>query len=306
MPGFDPKAAPTPHILESTKDGKPRAVKVYNHKTRRLIDQELAERAVAFIGRNAKAGKPFFLYLPLTQVHWPTLCHPDFDGKSGAGKIGDAVTEMDHNVGRVIDAVARAYIERDTIVVFTSDNGPEYRVPWRGTAGPWRGTYHTAMEGSLRAPFLIRWPARIPAGTVSNEIVHIADLFTTLARACGAEVPKDRPIDGADQMPFFGGKKKSVREGFPCFVQGELYAVKWRDWKMHLVWYPVANGGAPEKLGFPKLFHLRSDPKEEMDVMTDNTWVGAPMMKIVAEFQASLKKYPPIRPGTPDPYRPPK
>jgi len=307
VPGFDPHAAPVPHILESTRGREPRPVKVYDHATRRRIDTELTDRAVAFVEKNARAGKPFFAYVPLTQVHWPTLCHPDFDGKTGAGPLGDAVAEMDHHVGRLADAVDRAGVGPDTLFVFTSDNGPEFRRPWRGTAGVWRGTYHTALEGGLRVPFVVRWPGRVPAGRVSNEIVHVADLFTTLAKACGAEVPADRPIDGVDQLPFFRGEhEKSAREGFPYFLAEELYAVKWRDWKAHFVWYPEANGGPPEKLEFPKLFNLRSDPKEETAVMTDNTWVRAPVMRIVADVRASLKKYPPIKPGTPDPYEPGK
>jgi arylsulfatase A-like enzyme len=92
-----------------------------------------------------------------------------------------------------------AGIEENTIVIFASDNGPEATHPWEGDSGPWRGTYFTAMEASLRAPFIIRWPGKVPAGAVSNEIVHIV----TLARVGGAEVPKDRPIDGVDQLDFF-------------------------------------------------------------------------------------------------------
>ena len=130
-----------------------------------------------------------------------------------------------------------AGIEDNTIVIFASDNGPEATHPWEGDSGPWRGTYFTAMEASLRAPFMIRWPGKIPAGRVSNEIVHIVDLFTTLAHIGGAEIPKDRPIDGVDQMDFFLGKQeKSNREGFVAYVSDRLHAVKWRNWKMHLIW----------------------------------------------------------------------
>jgi arylsulfatase len=103
---------------------------------------------------------------------------------------------MDYRTGQILDAIKQAGIENDTLVIFASDNGPEATHPWEGDNGPWRGTYFTAMEGSLRAPFIIRWPGRVPAGRVSNEIVHIVDLFTTLARVGGAEVPKDRAIDG--------------------------------------------------------------------------------------------------------------
>jgi arylsulfatase len=160
------------------------------------------------------------------------------------------------------------------------------------------------MEGALRVPFVIRWPGHIPAGRVSNEIVHVTDLFTTLARVSGAEIPADRVIDGVDQMDFFtGGREKSNREGFPVVVFDELYAVKWQNWKMHYLWRPSAEL-APENVR--KLFELRSDPKEEHDVFWQNDSVRAPTDKIVAEFRASLDKEPPIKPGTPDPYRPEK
>jgi arylsulfatase len=146
------------------------------------------------------------------------------------------MSEMDHRVGQVVDEIDALGRREDTMLIFASDNGPEFRRPWRGTAGPWRGTYHTAMEGALRAPFMIRWPGEIPAGRVSNEIVHVTDLYTTLARIAGAQVPADRPLDGVDQLDFFrGNRTKSNREGFVYYIKDELRAAKWRDWKMHLV-----------------------------------------------------------------------
>jgi arylsulfatase len=164
------------------------------------------------------------------------------------------------------------------------------------------------MEGSLRVPFIIRWPGRIPAGRASNEIVHEVDTYTTFAKIAGASVPQDRPIDGVDQTDFLLGKsEKSNREGFPVFVADRLEAVKWRNWKIVFCdeqrdwWTP------PTKLGMPKGFDLITDPKEEYPATgIRNSWNAGPAMKIVADFQQSLKKYPPIAPGTPDPYTPPK
>jgi arylsulfatase len=162
------------------------------------------------------------------------------------------------------------------------------------------------MEGSLRAPFMIRWPGKVPAGSVNNEIVHIVDLYTTLARVGGAEIPKDRPIDGVDQLEFFLGKQTvSNREGFPAYVSDRLSAVKWRNWKAHLIWQENMYD-PPRKLPLPKVINLLTDLKEERDVGAYNTWVAEPVMKILGEFEASLKKYPPIKAGTPDPYVPPK
>ena len=106
----------------------------------------------------------------------------EFAGRTGNGDWADCLAEMDYRTGQILDAIKQAGIKNDTLLVFTSDNGPEATNPWQGDSGPWRGTYFTAMEGSLRAPFIIRWPGKVPAGRVSNEIVHIVDLFSTLAR----------------------------------------------------------------------------------------------------------------------------
>ena len=119
----------------------------------------------------------------------PTLPNLEFAGKTGNGDWADSLAEMDFRTQQILTAIKEAGIEDNTLVVFASDNGPEATDPWQGDGGPWRGTYFTAMEGSLRAPFIVRWPGKVPAGQVSNEIVHIVDLYTTLARAGGARNP---------------------------------------------------------------------------------------------------------------------
>jgi arylsulfatase A-like enzyme len=214
---------------------------------------------------------------------------------------------MDTHVGEILDAVDALGIRDNTVVVFTSDNGPEATWPWQGSSGPWRGFYFTHMEGSLRVPFIIRWPNRIPAGRVSNEIVHEVDTFTTLAAISGTTFPIDRAIDGVDQSDFLLGKSEtSNREGFPVYVADRLEAVKWRNWK--IVFYDEQRDWwtPPTKLGQPKAFDLITDPKEEYPATgLRSTWVAKPAMNIVVEFEKSLKKYPPIAPGTPDPYLPP-
>src|SRR5256885_13893690 len=98
--------------------------------------------------------------------------------------------------------------------------------------------YHTAMEGSLRVPFIARWPGRIQAGRTSNEIMHVTDIFSTLAAVAGAAVPQDRPIDGLDQTAFLLGEPRSAREGFLFYIKDQLRAAKWRDWKLHFYWEP--------------------------------------------------------------------
>ena len=294
----------TPYIWEGRAGEPSRPVKEFNLETRRTVDREVTERGVDFMTRNVRARKPFFLYLPFTLIHFPTLAHHDFAGTTGAGDIGDAMAEMDRNVGVVLDAIKRLGVANNTIVVWASDGGAEARRPWRGTAGPWRGFYNTAMEGGIRTPFMIRWPGRIPAGQVSNEIVHNTDVFTTLAHAVGVSVPQDRAIDGVNQLPFFEGKQaRSNRESFLYFApNGQVRAVKWGDWKLHYVWQDEPGRPVEQTM---KLFNLRSDPKEETDIKDANPWVPIAIARLVSDFWATVDTYPLIPVGTPDPYQPP-
>jgi arylsulfatase len=295
------------HIMEGRKGGKSRELAVYDLEQRRLIDAEITRRTIDFMRRSVKAGKPFYAYVPFTLVHFPSLPNPKFAGKTGFGDFPDCLAEMDAHVGEILDAIDELGMSANTIVVYTSDNGPEATWPWQGTSGPWRGYYFTHMEGSLRVPFIIRWPDRIPAGRVSNEIVHQVDTFTTFAAIAGAKVPTDRAIDGVDQRDFlFGKTDQSKRDGFPVFVAERLEAVKWKNWKV--VFYDEQRDWwtPPTKLGSPKAFDLITDPKEEYPATgLRSSWLAGPAMQIVAEFEQSLKRYPPIAPGIPDPYEPP-
>ncbi len=299
--GFDPSVADIPHIMQGEAGGPSENVKVYDLDTRRGIDAELVDRSIGFMRKHAEAARPFFLYLPLVHLHFPTLPHPDFAGRTGAGDFADSMVEMDHRVGQIVQAVDALNLRENTVFIFCSDNGPEYRKPYRGTAGPWSGTYHTAMEGSLRVPFIIRWPGRVQPGQVSNEMVHVTDLYTTLSRIGGADIPQDRPIDGIDQTDFFtGASPKSLREGFLFYIKGDLRAVKWRDWKLHFYWEPEVNEGKG-KLESPYLFNVIQDPKEESDILILNTWVLGPILKMVQAFNQSCAEHPNTPPGKRDP-----
>jgi arylsulfatase len=299
------KTPGTSFIWEGRAGEPSRNVKPFDFESRRTVDREAAERGIRFIERHAQAKTPFFFYYPMTQIHFPTLAHPDFVGKTGAGDVGDAMAELDANVGRVLDAIARLGIGGNTIVLWCTENGAEQRRPWRGSSGPWSGFYNTVMEGGIRTPCLIRWPGRIPSGRVSNELVHAVDLFPTLTAAAGADiVPRDRAIDGVNQLPFLEGKQeRSNREHVILYANTQLRAVKWRDWKLHYAYAPEA--GAPPVPPLMRLFNLRSDPKEETDIKDANPWAQGVMDRIVQEFEATTRRYPHVPPGTPDPYVPP-
>jgi len=301
-PNWSPDVVPLEKIMEGKKGEKSRVLRDYDWEQRRLIDREITRRAVAFMEAQSGTGKPFFVYVALTQPHLPTEPNPDFAGKTGNGDWADMLAEMDHHVGQMIDAVKRIGERENTIVIFTSDNGPEFVKPWDGWAGPWRGQYFTHLEGGIRVPFMVRWPGRIPAGRVSNEIVHGVDMFPTLARFAGAKVPSDRPFDGIDQSGFLlGESEKSYREAFPIWCADRMQAVKWRNYKLHF-YEQETMFSPPMKLPVPFIINLYTDPREEKP--TVDTWVVGPMLRVVAEFEASVKEHPLIPMGTPDPYDP--
>ena len=209
--GWNAKVVPLEPIYEARKGEKPRVVANLNVDNRRTMEAEITSRAVQFIKHNASAGKPFYAYVPFSLVHMPTLPNPDFAGKTGNGDWADCLAELDYRAGQILDAIKQAGIEDNTLVIFASDNGPEATDPWQGDSGPWHGTYFTAMEGSMRAPFIIRWPGKVSAGRVNNEIVHVADLFYDACARWRPKTPNDRPIDGVDQLDFFLGKQESFQ-----------------------------------------------------------------------------------------------
>jgi arylsulfatase A-like enzyme len=306
-PDSNPFAKPE-HVMEGKKGEVPTQVKVYDLDVRPMIDRELTDKAKDFMSRQVKAGKPFFAYIPYTMVHMPVLPSAEFNGKTGNGMWADTLAQTDAYVGELLDMVDKLGIKDDTIFIFTSDNGPEMLEPWTGWSGPWRGTYFTGLEGSLRVPFIVRWPGNIPAGAVSNEIMHEMDIFPTLARVAGGKVPTDRAIDGVDQLDFLTGQQgKSNRDGFVVYVGNEIYGVKWENWKMMSKELDTGTGVVKE-WSVPRFFNLHLDPKEEhaLSYEIQYTWVRYPAGQILVDHLASFQKYPPIKPGTPDPYTPPK
>jgi arylsulfatase len=306
-PDSHPFAQPT-YIMEAKKGEEPKKLRIFNLEERALIDQELTDRSIDFMNRQVKADKPFFLFLPYTQTHMPVTPHPDFAGKTGNGEYADVIAQTDAYLGRLLSEVDRLKIRDNTIFIFTSDNGPDSQAPHHGFSGPWRGSYFTALEGSLRSPFIIRWPGKIPAGTVNNEIVHEMDLFPTFAQVAGGKVPNDRVIDGVNQYDFLVGKRqKSNRESVVIYVGNDIYGVKWRNWKMMFKETPAAWGQKLKTWSFPVFYDLLTDPKEEYPLdprWIENTWMRWPAGKVLEDHTASLQKEPPIRPGTLDPYKP--
>ena len=296
------------YVMEGRRGEQPREVEIYDTEARILIDGELTDRSIEFMERQVGADSPFFLFLPYTQTHMPVVPTAGFRGMTGNGDFADVLAQTDAYLGRLLDAVDRLGIRDNTIFIFTSDNGSDPTVPHQSFSGPWSGSYFTGREGSLRVPFIIRWPDGIPAGNVSNEIVHEMDLFPTLARIVEGDVPGDRVIDGVDQLDFLTGRQvASNREHVIVYVGSEVYGVKWRNYKMMSKEIDRAFADPTRTYGVPLIYDLHTDPKEETPLHSQwyhSGWIRWPAGDYLVQHMGSLQQEPPIRPGTPDPYVP--
>lgn len=313
--GYAESGVEGPSIWEGTKGSPPRRVMDYDMEQRALIDKELTDRSIDFMRRQVEAGRPFFLYVPYTQTHYPAIPHPDFDGTTGNGPWADILAQIDAYNGMLLDAVDELGIRDNTLFIFTADNGPEM-VPTgnesgtvkdymtQGAPGPWRGSLFTGFEASLRVPFAARWPGKIPAGSVSDEIVHEMDLYPTFANIVGGAVPEDRVIDGVDQTEFLlGNQEKSNREGVVVYMGNDIWGVKWQNWKIHLKEQDNIVT-ATRDYGTARLYNLLKDPGETQNVLFSETWVPRVALGQLGAHIVSLKKEPPIKPGQKDPYVP--
>ena len=299
---FQPNSHPSAkftHVMSAKKGEKPVEGAVYNRAKRATIDREITDQAIDFMTRMSGAGKPFFAYLPYTQTHEPVDPHPDFYGSTGNGSFADVLAQTDVYVGELLDTVDGLGIRDDTIFIFTSDNGREGVPRSFGFTGPWRSGMFSPYEGSLRVPFLVRWPDQIPAGRVSNEIVHQMDVFSTVAGFAGVNVPSDRVIDGVDQSQFFRGEtEQSARESLVIYIGNTLFGAKWRNWKI-LLREMDEDGYGIKEMAYPSVYNLIVDPKEEVPELNylNDTWVDFPLYQVIEDHELSLEK----DPGTPDP-----
>ncbi len=313
-PGFAESGVQEAYVMEARRGETPTRVRPYRLDYRPLIDRDLTDRAIDFMRRQAETDKPFFVYLPYTATHFPTLPHPYFEGRSGNGVWADLLMQIDSYTGELLDVIDELGVADNTIFIFTADNGPEalgfessnmtVETAVHGSPGPWRGTLFTGFEGALRVPFVVRWPGRIARGRSSDEIVHAMDLYPTLATVAGGTVPDDRPIDGQDMSAFFlGEEQESGREGFIVYMGTEIFGVKWRNWKLHFM-EQDAWSGVLRSYTMPRAYNLLTDPQERDNVLFPNTWVPKAALGQLEDHVASLRAYPPIPAGAPDPYEP--
>lgn len=224
------------------------------------LTQRYTQEAVKFIEDNK--NNPFFLYLPHTMVHVPLHVSEKFRGKSKRGLYGDAAEEVDWSTGEVLDTLKRLGLDDNTLVIFTSDNGPWLQQGENGgCALPLRDGKGTTYDGGVRVPCIMRWPGKIPAGTVSDEMVTEMDVLPTFARLAGTKAPTDRIIDGKDIWPVMSGVKGAIspHETLFFYRANRLQSMRSGKWKLIL-----PQDGKPAAL-----YDLHADIAESKDLSAD-------------------------------------
>lgn len=302
-PLFAESGSPVPKIWQGKAGSPLEEVEDFNLRTRPLVDEQIAERTSEYIARNAASGTPFFTYVCFTQMHPPLIPHPDFVGGSGGGIYSDTLAELDHRTGQVLDAIDKAGIADNTIVVWSSDNPAGRAQSMGGSNGPWRGHFGSGFEGGMRAPAMVRWPGKVTAGVVTDEILSAVDWMPTLASLVGEHdrVPDDRPIDGIDAAEFLlGTSSKTGRDHIVYFgSDAGVMSVKWKTMKIVLR-YSESTSGPITKPQWPLVFDLIDDPAEEWDLIEkrlDCAWVLRPVAEHIGALAASAAKFPNIKPG---------
>jgi arylsulfatase len=259
------------------------------------LTQRYTEEALKFIDRSKDS--PFFLYMPQTFPHIPLAASERFRGKSPAGLYGDVVQELDWSAGQVLEALKKHGIDRNTLIMFSSDNGPWYQ----GSPGRLRGRKGTTYEGGVREPFIARFPGRIRSGTVCRAVASTMDILPTVGRLCGADLPV-KPLDGIDIWPLLSGRAQSLeREALLYFDDWNVQCARWGRWKLHFFRYnsaaynPAPPGGRINlPLPAPELYDLENDQDESYDVAPENPKIAAEILgrveRLVESFPEEVRK----------------
>jgi arylsulfatase A-like enzyme len=280
----------------------------------RTLDTEVTSKTLDFIDRAVDAEEPFFVWMAPARAHVWTHLSEQYEamlGKDGMGLYAAVMKELDDNVGKVLARLDEHGIADDTIVVFTSDNGPEIMTWPDGGMTPFRGEKGTTWEGGFRVPAIVRWPGRVPAGRVSNGIFDATDWLPTLVAAAGG--PDDVAarlrdgfagyrvhVDGVNQLAHIAGETPSARKEIIFYEGTTLQAIRYGDWKAHFIVQPHGWGGAKEELNAPLLVNLRRDPYERahdesgmyVKWMGQKMWAFGPAKLIVQRHLATFREFP--------------
>ncbi|MGV3662492.1 MAG: sulfatase [Prosthecobacter sp.] len=299
-------------VLEGTKVAEYPVVQA-------TLTTRYAQRAVDFIQRSK--GRPFFLYFAEAMPHKPLAASEKNYKKSGAGLYGDALADLDDSVGAVIDALRQNGVDDNTLILFSSDNGAWFG----GSCGGLRGMKGTNYEGGYRVPMIARWPGKIPAGHVSNELAVMMDLFATVLQATGAKMPDERVVDGRNILPLLSSAAKSPHEFIFGQQNSKLATIRDARWKLHVLpasqmklkaaedgrWldprapdgvtilapyeqynldaHPgLQTGAAPARM---QLFDLQNDPGEQQDVAAQQP---AEVKRLKAAYELMARDVPEV------------
>src|SRR5262245_39808476 len=286
------------------------------------IDDQAVAAAIGFMQKQVRAGKPFFVWMNTTHMHLYTHVRPDMRGKSGISEYLDTMIQHDQDVGKLLKAVDDLKIADNTIVIYSTDNGPHMNSWPDGAMTPFRSEKNTNWEGAYRVPAMIRWPGHVKPGEVSTEIVSGLDWFPTLVAAAGDPEIKQKllkghtaggkkfknHLDGYNLLPFLEGKEASSprKEFFYFNDDGELVALRYTN--MKFVFCEQRSPGTAAVwaepftcLRIPKMFNLRMDPYERADFdsniyyewMLRHAFYVVPTQEVVAQFLSTFKEFPP-------------
>jgi arylsulfatase A-like enzyme len=308
-------------VIHSFADGRLEDTGPMTRKRMETIDDEITAKTLDFMERTHREGKPFFIWWNSTKMHFRTHIKPESEGKSGQGFYNDAMVEHDGHVGTLLDKLDELGIADNTIVLYSTDNGPHYNAWPDAAITPFRSEKNTNWEGAFRVPAFARWPGRIPAGTVLNGIVSHQDWLPTFLSAAGEPHITDKLkegheangkrfeayLDGYDMLPYFTGKiSESPRESFFYINDdGQLVALRYNDWKVVFLEQrakTLACWSEPfVPLRVPKIFNLRRDPFERADENSNTYWdwvidhafILVPAQAYVAAQIQSLQDFPP-------------
>ena len=287
---------PALYWIDGNKQGK--EIKTLDEVSE--LTPTITEKAIGFIKRNK--NKPFFLYVPHPLPHVPLAASARFKGKSERGVFGDVIMELDWSVGDILKELKTQGLDKNTLVIFTSDNGPWLNYgDHAGSAGGFREGKGTSFEGGQREPTLMRWPGVVPAGRVSNKLLSAIDILPTIAKLTGAKLPKEK-IDGIEFVDLLkGDESKTPRKEFLYYYRkNSLEAVRKDNWKLVFAHpgrtyegsLPGKNGQpgpSPEDHNFPKtLYNLARDPSERYDVLEQNPEIVAELEKIADAAREDL------------------
>lgn len=297
-------------LWSATKEGGGKSLGQINWANSKDLDQKFASFSEDFIRRAAKSGKPFYLSHNFTKVHYFNEPSKAFVGRSATKDVyRDSVIEVDDIVGRLTKLLEDLKIADNTIVFFTSDNGPEEdSYPESGTT-PFRGAKGTTLEGGVRVPGIFWWPGMIKPGRVSDGLFDMTDMFnTSLALAgvdAGKAVPADRYIDGIDQTPFLlADNGESAREAVYFWNVDQFAGVRWRYYKMAISEIQVGTGSVRDFGGLDNaqvitplnglMYNLYLDPKERKSVLIEKAWAPSYALgPLIAVHGGTMAKYPP-------------